>query len=76
MTSDYNRNAEQADNEKFCQGARAQKKVSDAKIKQLIELLQRWLEADDWRLRGGFEVQIAYDTRLMLKSLKSLKSDG
>ena len=35
MTSDYHRDIEQADNEMFCAGAKAQKKTSDTRIKQL-----------------------------------------
>ena len=36
------------------------------RIEQLEALLNRWLGADDWALRDGFEVSIAAETRAAL----------
>ena len=44
------------------------------RIEQLETLLHRWLDADDWTLRDGFEVSIATETHEALESAGESKS--
>ena len=38
------------------------------RIAQLEALLSRWLEADDWTLRDGFEISLATESRELLET--------